>query len=230
MQTVVTNVTATNMHSKFQKNLYSLRKAKDVNLDEAAKGMNISRATLGFYEAGTRRPDITTLKKIADYYEVSCAYLLGESPTPDINLDLENAMAYTGLSKEAVECLIALKNNDNNLTMEEAGFERLKGYMWTVEMLLKENTLLGLLMFYLNSIVTHFSVADSSGIGGGYLADIKTLLLYNGRTGLAYQMGDISEVYLVDIIGHLQRLRRENLGISYTQPEIVIGTPPAETN
>lgn len=38
--------------------------------------MKIVRTTYSNYEAGNREPDLDTLKKIADYYEVSADYLL----------------------------------------------------------------------------------------------------------------------------------------------------------
>ncbi len=46
---------------------------------EIAEILIISRQAYGFYENEKRSPDFETLKKLADYYNVSMAYLLGET-------------------------------------------------------------------------------------------------------------------------------------------------------
>lgn len=59
----------------FRKRLRELR--GKMTQKEVAAELSISRASLGFYEEGSRKPDIAVLLKIADFYNVSCDYLLG---------------------------------------------------------------------------------------------------------------------------------------------------------
>ena len=61
----------------FRKRLRELR--GKMTQKEVAAELSISRASLGFYEEGSRKPDIEVLLKIADFYNVSCDYLLGLS-------------------------------------------------------------------------------------------------------------------------------------------------------
>ncbi|GIP36189.1 hypothetical protein J2TS4_53990 [Paenibacillus sp. J2TS4] len=42
-----------------------------------AQYLNISRASLSHYEKNRRRPDVETLKKMADFFQVSTDYLIG---------------------------------------------------------------------------------------------------------------------------------------------------------
>ena len=56
-----------------------LRENKKLTQEELANKLGISRAALSHYEKCRREPDYATLKKIADYFEVTTDYLLGRS-------------------------------------------------------------------------------------------------------------------------------------------------------
>lgn len=49
----------------------------DRSQDEIAKKLNIARQTYGFYETGDREPNLSTLLKLSELYNVSTDYLLG---------------------------------------------------------------------------------------------------------------------------------------------------------
>lgn len=66
-----------------------LRMDKDMNQEDLASILNISRSTLANWESGNRRIDIETLVIIADYFGVSCDYLLGRTKHK-YNFALEN--------------------------------------------------------------------------------------------------------------------------------------------
>lgn len=57
--------------------LRNLRTKKKITQQEMAEQLNITQATYNRYEKGTREPDIKTLIKIADYYEISLDLLTG---------------------------------------------------------------------------------------------------------------------------------------------------------
>lgn len=66
-----------------------LRIDKSMNQEQLATVLNVSRSTLANWEVGNRSIDIETLVIIADYFNVSCDYLLGRTKHK-YNFALEN--------------------------------------------------------------------------------------------------------------------------------------------
>ena len=56
--------------------LKEIRKKKGYNQLKVAMDLNITRQALSYYENGKRSPDITMLKILSDYYDVSIDYLI----------------------------------------------------------------------------------------------------------------------------------------------------------
>lgn len=56
--------------------LRKMRENKGLLQKEVADALKISTSTIGMYEQNRREPDNNTLKKIANYFEVSTDYLL----------------------------------------------------------------------------------------------------------------------------------------------------------
>lgn len=52
---------------------------------QVAAALGVSRSTISMYECGEREPDLATLQKIADYYNVDMNYLLGQVPSISAN-------------------------------------------------------------------------------------------------------------------------------------------------
>lgn len=63
--------------SKFSTNLTTLRKERKLSQKVVAMDLNISQALLSHYEKGVRECSLDLLITIADYFGVSCDYLLG---------------------------------------------------------------------------------------------------------------------------------------------------------
>ena len=63
----------------FPRRLYEQRKKKKISQKQAAKDLGISQALLSHYENGVRECGLSFVVKAADYYGVSCDYLLGKS-------------------------------------------------------------------------------------------------------------------------------------------------------
>ena len=61
---------------EFKERLKALREDNDITQEELAIILNISRTAYAGYENSTREPSLTTLIKIADYFDVSLDYLL----------------------------------------------------------------------------------------------------------------------------------------------------------
>jgi HTH-type transcriptional regulator, competence development regulator len=64
-----------------------LRKEKGLSQYELADRLGFSRGKLSNYEQGSRQPDYDTLKKIADYFEVSIDFLLGREEKANTKKD-----------------------------------------------------------------------------------------------------------------------------------------------
>lgn len=63
----------------FGDNLKELRILSNLTQQDLAKRLNLSQETISFYESGKREPDYTTLKKIANFFDVSIDYLFGRT-------------------------------------------------------------------------------------------------------------------------------------------------------
>ncbi len=67
------------MVNDFPRTLSLLRKEKKISQRKAAGELGVSQALLSHYENGMREPGLEFLVKAADYYGVSCDYLLGRT-------------------------------------------------------------------------------------------------------------------------------------------------------
>ena len=67
------------MGSEFSRIITLLRKEKGVTQKQAAAELGVSQALLSHYEKGIRECGLDFVVRVADYYGVSCDYLLGRS-------------------------------------------------------------------------------------------------------------------------------------------------------
>lgn len=73
------------MTSTLGKKLKLLRSKKKLSQREFGKVFSLAESTIGMYERDERKPDYDTLKRFADYFEVTTDYLLGQSDTPNMS-------------------------------------------------------------------------------------------------------------------------------------------------
>lgn len=66
----------------FPARLKSMRKKTKLTQEEIAERFGVARSTYSGYETGNAEPDLITLNKIADYFQVSTDYLLGRTDDP----------------------------------------------------------------------------------------------------------------------------------------------------
>lgn len=64
---------------EFGKLLASLRVERGICQKEIASYLNVSIGTVSNYEKGVHCPDLSTICKLADYYNVTTDYLLGRT-------------------------------------------------------------------------------------------------------------------------------------------------------
>lgn len=66
--------------------LRELRKLKNITMKELGQKINVAESTISLYESGKREPDYQTLKKLADFFNVSIDYLIGRNENENSNL------------------------------------------------------------------------------------------------------------------------------------------------
>lgn len=126
----------------FRERLKELR--GNSRLQDVAKDIGISRASLGYYENGDRKPDIEILMKLADYYHVSSDYLLGMSDVKKADSTIQSMVLKTGLSENVINKLCYYKErmteftDSLNIVLKSTNFEKVlsevKEYMDAVKM------------------------------------------------------------------------------------------------
>ncbi len=68
------------MNNNFPRIITLLRKERGLSQKKAAEELDVSQALLSHYEKGIRECGLDFVIKAADYYDVSCDYLLGRTP------------------------------------------------------------------------------------------------------------------------------------------------------
>lgn len=87
--------------------LKQLRKENKKTQDELAKYLHISQSNYGKYELQEIEPNIDTLTKLADYYNVSLDYLIGR--------DYKNEFAYLTDNEKIILNSFRQMNKDNQI-------------------------------------------------------------------------------------------------------------------
>lgn len=104
------------MNATFPRIITLLRKERGLSQKKAATDLGISQALLSHYEKGIRECGLDFVVKVADYYDVSCDYLLGRTAdksgttisledipdTPDSLMTQREADAVPVLSKKLI--------------------------------------------------------------------------------------------------------------------------------
>jgi len=99
-----------------------LREKHKMKQEELAAKLGISRASLSHYEKQRRQPDYKTLKKIADYFDVTIDYIIGRTDNPGTTVDPETKQFVESLelSDERILEKFALTVDGRELSPEEA--------------------------------------------------------------------------------------------------------------
>lgn len=108
--------------NNFSYNLIELRKISGFTQKELAERLGISRSAIGNYEKGIREPDLETLEKIADFFNMDMGQLIGK--------DNVNKAIYTShhilenMSEDELQCL------RDSRELNEDGKKSLKNYLY----------------------------------------------------------------------------------------------------
>ena len=197
----------------FKERLKALRGKR--SLQEVAHDLGISRATLGYYENGDRKPDIEVLLKIASYYNVSCDYLLGLTDYLTPNIDNRAISEKTGLSEEAVDILCFY----NNIAHTETDSKYGNYFMNTVNLLLfPECRLVDQISGYLNLNFDFAAEVQYNESEHNYEVSSNTISLdafaifdKNGAMLIRVNSELINKALLVNIQNELVQMRKQIL-------------------
>lgn len=133
------------MNSTFPRVLTLLRKERGISQKEAAASLKISQALLSHYEKGIRECGLEFVVRVADFYDVSCDYLLGRTadkagariavddiPMKGSEQEADSALPVLNkkLTLNSVTVLFDLlqRYNNNELTSEVAAYLSLAVY------------------------------------------------------------------------------------------------------
>lgn len=61
----------------FAARIKELRLEKQLSQADLAKAISVNQRTISNWEKSVRQPDFETLAKLAEFFQVSCDYLLG---------------------------------------------------------------------------------------------------------------------------------------------------------
>ena len=82
---------------------------KNATQQEIAGKVGVERATVGYWLSGKITPNSTTLQMIAKAYNVSVNWLIGNTDIKSADPNITTVSSFTGLSEEAVNCIIELQ-------------------------------------------------------------------------------------------------------------------------
>ncbi|AGK96601.1 helix-turn-helix domain-containing protein [Clostridium pasteurianum] len=100
-----------------------LRKKKGLTQVDLAKLLNVSDRTIGFYENEQRDPDTTTLKKLADFFDVTIDYLLGRTDTNDTNKEINKTNSMPDIPAKFTDANLAREYVSKHQIFGANGFE-----------------------------------------------------------------------------------------------------------
>ena len=79
--------------NKFPERLKELRKTRKINQQALSKHLNYGYTAVANYESGRNQPSLDTVKKIAQYFDVTVDYLIGASDYPRSEKDITDKEA-----------------------------------------------------------------------------------------------------------------------------------------
>ena len=104
--------------STFVERVKELRLEKGLTQQELANFFYLNKSSISRYEKDKQIPELETLEKLSDYFEVSLDYLLGKSdiknPEKAIKLNTSNSISTKGLSDENIKLINAMINQLKN--------------------------------------------------------------------------------------------------------------------
>lgn len=87
----------------FPKRLRKLMENRWITQKALADAINMRPQTVSLYTTGQSFPDVNTLKKIAEFFNISADYLIGVSDVQGLDPDIKFICKYTGLPESSIQ-------------------------------------------------------------------------------------------------------------------------------
>ena len=100
--------------STFATRVKEERIKKGLSQPQMAEDIGLTKQTISLWERGVRRPDFETMNKVADYFGVNVAYMIGQSDDPSLK-NIEDAV---WLGDEGIEEIESLGTQLSQLSEE----------------------------------------------------------------------------------------------------------------
>jgi len=97
-------------NTPFATRLRELMDERKVTQQTLAEETELTRQAISQYSDGSVLPNIDRLLKIANYFNVSCDYMLGNTDVRKLDMTIQQIAAHTGLSEWAIELLSGINN------------------------------------------------------------------------------------------------------------------------
>lgn len=104
--------TSKDSRSTFPDILSDLISDSGKKLREIARESGIGVSQLSAYQSGKNEPNMSTLVKLSDYFNVPVGFLVGKSDTVTYDAKIGYAREFTGLSKAAIQELSRIKDDN----------------------------------------------------------------------------------------------------------------------
>ena len=99
----------------FGSKVKELRLKKQITQEQLANALSVSKSAVGMWESGKREPDLETVLKVADFFEVSVEYLVGRE-TQQIN---NNGLIMNGNNSSFSDNNVNIGNSANGQIIEQ---------------------------------------------------------------------------------------------------------------
>lgn len=106
----------------FPTRLRELMEENMVTQKTLADAIKMRPQTVSLYTTGQSFPDVNTLKKISEFFNVSADYLVGISNVQGLDLNVKSMCEYTGLSEMAVRLLHTVYTNQLHSELDSTMF------------------------------------------------------------------------------------------------------------
>jgi transcriptional regulator with XRE-family HTH domain len=95
--------------SDFPKRLRKLLDGTGTTQDRLAESVGVTRQSVAQWKDGITKPDVYYLRKIAEFFDVSCDYLIGMTDVRSLETELQAVAKFTWLSEGALGNIVAEK-------------------------------------------------------------------------------------------------------------------------
>lgn len=137
------------MNNTFGSIISYLRKEKGISQKKASSDLGISQSLLSHYEKGVRECGLDFVVKVADYYNVSCDYILGRTSERTVNstsTSLDSSISVENPSEkiiiDSIDFIYRILSEMNNRDIRRSSTEMIMCNLYSViRLLFKNNSL-----------------------------------------------------------------------------------------